>query len=109
MAKKCLDGTRTRTSILNEIVDWINRTDPAAPRIFWLHGQAGKGKSAIAHTVALQAQNLGVVGSCLCCIARVRQHEGLYTRLFPTIARDLAGHDFRLRPVLAQVIATTTH
>ena len=72
MAKKCLDGTTTRTSILSEIIDWINRTDPAAPRIFWLHGQAGKGKSAIAHTVALQARNLGVVGSCFCCFARVR-------------------------------------
>ena len=103
MAKKYLDGTRTRTSILNKIVDWINRTDPTA--IFWLHGQAGKGKSAIAHTVALQARNLGVVGSCFCRFARVRQHEGLHTRLFPTIARDLVGHDFRLRLVLAQVIS----
>ena len=101
-AKKCLDGTRT--GILNEVIDWINNTDPVAPRIFWLHGQAGKGKSAIAHTVALQAQNLGVLGSCF-CFTRVRQHEGLHTKLFPTIARDLADRDLRLRPVLAQVIS----
>ena len=101
-AKKCLDGTRT--VILNEIVDWINNTDPAAPRIFWLHGQAGKGKSAIAHTVALQARNLGVLGSCF-CFTRVRQHEGLHTKLFPTIARNLADRDLRLRPLLAQVIS----
>ena len=100
--KKCLDGTRTE--ILNEIVDWINSTNPAAPRIFWLHGQAGKGKSAIAHTVALQAQNLGMLGSCF-CFTRVRQHEGLHTKLFPTIARDLADRDLRLRPLLAKVIA----
>ena len=99
--KKCLDGTRT--DILNEVVDWINNTDPAAPRIFWLHGQAGKGKSAIAHTIALQAQNLGVLGSCF-CFTRVRQHEGLHRKLFPTIARDLADRDLRLRPLLAEVI-----
>ena len=31
-AKKCLDGTRTE--ILNEVIDWINDTDAAMPRIF---------------------------------------------------------------------------
>ena len=56
-AKKCLDGTRTE--ILNEIIDWIDNEDADTPRIFWLYGQAGKGKSAIAHTIALHARNLG--------------------------------------------------
>ena len=100
--KKCLDGTRTE--ILKEVIDWINSADPAAPRIFWLHGQAGKGKSAIAHTIALQARNLGVLGSCF-CFTRVRQAEELHTKLFPTIARDLADHDLRLRTLLAEMIA----
>ena len=100
--KRCLDGTRT--VILNEVIDWINNTNPTAPRIFWLHGQAGKGKSAIAHTIALQARNLGMLGSCF-CFTRVRQHEGLHTKLFPTIARDLADRDLRLRPLLAKVVA----
>ena len=104
-AKKCLDGTRTE--ILNEVIDWINDTDAATPRIFWLHGQAGKGKSAIAHTIALQAQNLRMLGSCF-CFSRVRQHEGLHMKLFPTIARDLADRDLRLRPLLAEVI-TNNH
>ena len=99
--KTCLDGTRTE--ILKEVVDWINNTDATAPRIFWLHGQAGKGKSAIAHTIALQAENLGLLGSCF-CFTRVRQHEGLHMKLFPTVARDLADRDLRLRPLLAEVI-----
>ena len=99
--KKCLDGSRTE--ILNEVVDWINNMDASAPRIFWLYGQAGRGKSAIAHTIALQARNLGVLGSCF-CFTRVRQYEGLHTKLFPTIARDLADRDLRLRPLLAKAI-----
>jgi len=102
-AKKCLEGTRT--DILNEVVDWVNNTDTATPRIYWLYGQAGKGKSAIAHTIALQAQNLGMLGSCF-CFSRDRQHEGLHTKLFPTIARDLADRDLRLRPLLAKVVTT---
>ena len=100
--KKCLDGTRIE--ILNEIVDWISTTEATAPRIFWLHGQAGRGKSAIAHTIALQAQNLRMLGSCF-CFSRVRQHEKLHLKLFPTIARDLADRDLRLRPLLAEVIS----
>ena len=100
--KKCLDGTRTE--VLNEVVDWINNTDATTPRLFWLHGQAGRGKSAIAHTVALQARNLGMLGSCF-CFTRVAQHEELHTKLFPTVARDLADGDLRLRPFLAKAIA----
>jgi len=100
-AKKCLDGTRT--DILNEIIDWVNNTDATAPRMYWLDGQAGKGKSAIAHTIALQAQNLGMLGSCF-CFSRVRQHEGLHMKLFPTIARDLADRDLRFRRLLSEVI-----
>ena len=101
-AKKCLDGTRTQ--ILNEIVDWCNNQDAATPRIFWLYGQAGKGKSAIAHTIALHAQNVGILGSCF-CFSRVRQHEELHTKLFPTIAHGLAGRDLRLRLLLDQVVS----
>ena len=104
-AKKCLDGTRIE--ILNEIIDWINNTDVATSRIFWLYGQAGKGKSAIAHTIALQAQNLGMLGSCF-CFGRARQHEQLHMKLFPTIARDLAVRDLRLRPLLVEV-TTNNH
>ena len=101
-AKKCLDDTRT--GILNEIVDWINSNDATTPRIFWLYGQAGRGKSAIAHTVALHAQNIGMLGSCF-CFSRVRQHEGLHTKLFPTIARDLADRDIRVRLLLDEVVS----
>ena len=101
-AKKCLDGTRTE--ILNEIVDWINNKDAATPRIFWLHGQAGKGKSAIAHTIALHAQNVSMLGSCF-CFSRVRQHEGLHRKLFPTIAHDLASRDLRVRRLLNEVVS----
>ena len=101
-SKKCLDGTRTE--ILNEIVDWINNNDAAAPRIFWLSGQAGKGKSAIAHTIALHAHNVGILGSCF-CFSRVRQHEELHMKLFPTIAHGLAGRDLRVRLRLDEVVS----
>jgi len=57
--KKCLDGTRME--ILKEFVNWINDPDINVPRIFWLHGQAGRGKSATIHTIALQYKNAGAL------------------------------------------------
>ena len=101
-AKKCLDGMRIE--VLNEIVDWINDTNAATPKILQLYGQAGKGKLAITHTIALQAQNLGMLGSCF-CFSCVRQHKQLHTKLFPTITCDLADRDICLWPLLVEVTA----
>ena len=88
--KKCLDGTRV--DILKEIVDWIN--DPAVnvPRIFWLHGQAVRGKSAIAHTITLQYKNAGGLCSCFCFTCD-RQSERLEQKMLSNIVRDLANCD----------------
>ena len=99
--KKCLDGTRKE--ILQEIVDWIHDPDVNAPRIMWLHGQAGKGKSAIAHTIALWSKNVGELGSCF-CFARDRQTERLENKMLSTIARDLANRDPTFRRALARAI-----
>ena len=98
--KKCLDGTRRE--ILQEIVDWIHDPDINAPRILWLHGQAGKGKSALAHTVALWLKNVGGLGSCF-CFARDRQAECREEKMFTTISRDLADRDPAFRRALANV------
>ena len=100
-AKKCLDGTRGE--ILQEIVDWIHDPDVDVPRIFWLHGQPGRGKSAIAHTIALWFKNVGDLGSCF-CFARDRQTERRHEKMLSTIARDLANRDPAFRRVLVKVI-----
>ncbi|KAL4067476.1 hypothetical protein V8B97DRAFT_928173 [Scleroderma yunnanense] len=101
-SKKCLEGTRVE--ILNEVVDWINNRDVDAPRVFWLSGQAGKGKSAIAHTVAAWAKDLGGLGSCF-CFTRDRQAERRHEKMFITIAGDLASCNPLLRQVLIDIVS----
>jgi hypothetical protein len=49
-ARRCLNDTRT--AVINEVLDWASRNDAAGTRIFWLHGQAGAGKSTIATSIA---------------------------------------------------------
>lgn len=101
-SKVCLDGTRTE--ILTDIVSWIDDPRDDVPRVMWLHGVAGKGKSAIAHTVTHWYKNSGALCSLFCFdLSRVaeRRHE----KLFSTVARDLAHRDIRLRKMLSAVIS----
>ncbi|KIO00211.1 hypothetical protein M404DRAFT_153493 [Pisolithus tinctorius Marx 270] len=100
--KKCLDGTRTE--ILKDIIDWITRSDDNAPRILWLHGQAGRGKSAIAHTIASWVKAVGAPGTCF-CFARDRQAERREEKILTTIARDLADRDPAFRRALSNVVS----
>ncbi|KAG9121933.1 hypothetical protein FRC07_001890 [Ceratobasidium sp. 392] len=52
-ARACMHGTRV--NIIQDIFDWANRLDEphnsASERLFWLHGHAGLGKSAIATSI----------------------------------------------------------
>ncbi|KIO07639.1 hypothetical protein M404DRAFT_391033, partial [Pisolithus tinctorius Marx 270] len=100
--KKCLDGTRKE--ILQQIITWINDPNVDVPRILWLHGQAGRGKSAIAHTIASWIKDVGGLGSCF-CFARDRQAERREEKILTTIARDLADRDPAFRRALAEVVS----
>ncbi|KIK13405.1 hypothetical protein PISMIDRAFT_118949 [Pisolithus microcarpus 441] len=100
--KKCLENTRRE--ILEDIITWVNDASPDAPCILWLHGQAGRGKSAVAHTIASWFKDMGGLGSCF-CFARDRQGEHREEKMLTTIARDLAGHYPAFRRALAHALA----
>ena len=99
--KLCLDGTREK--LLKEISDWINNVEKGTPRIFWLHGPAGTGKSSIAHTIADQFKKDKRLGSCF-CFGRSRLAERRHEKVFSTIARDLAQCDTSLSNQLAAIV-----
>jgi len=93
----CLDGTRS--GILGDIMDWINNGDEDT-HVYWLHGTAGSGKSAIAHTIADHFKSLGCLRSFFsfdCDAAAEQRHR----KIFTTITQDLADCDMQLRMVLA--------
>jgi hypothetical protein len=100
--KQCLP--ETRTEILSRITDWVNDGGDTAERVLWLSGPAGTGKSAIAHTIAKQFNDKGVLGSCFCFDKTEKRHE----KIFSTIARDLADHDPEMRRALADVVKDST-
>ncbi|KAJ7790050.1 hypothetical protein B0H14DRAFT_226759 [Mycena olivaceomarginata] len=56
-SKACLPGTRV--ALLSRIRHWA--LHPTSARTILLHGAAGKGKSAIANTMARQLQYIGLL------------------------------------------------
>ena len=89
----CTDGTRVK--ILEDISRWANDRSLDSPRVFWLTGQAGSGKTTIAYTIAKHFEDSGnaiqhtVLGGNFLC-SRQFQETQAETRIIPTIAYQLA-------------------
>ncbi|KAF2863886.1 WD40 repeat-like protein, partial [Piedraia hortae CBS 480.64] len=86
----CLDGTRVK--ILADIMDWAKGSGD--PKILWLNGKAGTGKSTIARTVARNLDGADVGGE-KCIVAsfffkRSQENERNIACLVPTLAKQLA-------------------
>ncbi|KIL54906.1 hypothetical protein M378DRAFT_91722, partial [Amanita muscaria Koide BX008] len=78
-------GTRRR--VLKRILDWID-TPSAKERIFWLHGPAGVGKSAIAQTIARSCAKGKVAATFFFYRSDPGRNDG--NRLFTTLAWQFA-------------------
>ncbi|KAG2350100.1 hypothetical protein BDR05DRAFT_955961, partial [Suillus weaverae] len=100
-SKNCLQGTRQ--DILSEIKCWVRSTGEDVPRVLWLSGTAGQGKSAIAHTIANWSYERGGMRACF-CFDRTREAERRHEKIFTTIARDLADCDITMRGALARAV-----
>ena len=89
----CTNGTRVK--ILDDITKWADDHSSASPRVFWLTGQAGSGKTTIAYTIAKRFENSGnadqhtILGGNFLC-SRQFQETQSQTRIIPTIAYQLA-------------------
>ncbi|KAJ7729868.1 hypothetical protein DFH07DRAFT_177458 [Mycena maculata] len=78
----------TRTSILEELRTWSLDTAPEST-IFWLHGSAGVGKSAIAQAFASECQTRGRLGASF-FFWRGHAKRGTWHGLLTTLAYQLA-------------------
>ena len=88
----CTDGTRVK--ILGDITKWANDRSLDSPRVFWLTGQAGSGKTTIAYTIAKRFEKGGnanhtVLGGNFLCSRQFQETQD-QTRILPTIAYQLA-------------------
>ncbi|KAF8260405.1 hypothetical protein EI94DRAFT_904934 [Lactarius quietus] len=97
--KGCLSGTRT--AFLDFIVDWVN--DPASERCLILFGQAGTGKSSIAHEIARRFNNMHRLTSSFIFLRKEQSKREAY-HLFTTLARDLSDRYPSFKDALGRVV-----
>ena len=84
-SKACLPGTRV--TLLEQILVWA--LNPTGQHVLLLHGAAGKGKSAIVHTVAIALESLGVAMVPFFAFNRSAKDCSLL-QLIPTWTKQLA-------------------
>ncbi|KAJ6597501.1 WD40-repeat-containing domain protein [Mycena vulgaris] len=92
-SKEFCYGT-TRSEILQDIRTWALDVAESSPRVLWLSGMPGSGKSVITSTVAKMFDEEGVLGAQF-FISRTQAYERTTNpnTLFPTIAKQLYAFD----------------
>ncbi|KAJ7658155.1 hypothetical protein DFH06DRAFT_1196200 [Mycena polygramma] len=91
----------TRTAVQDTIQSWAGAA--RAPRVMWLHGPAGGGKSAIAQTMAERWTEAECLGAAF-FFARWRIGGSSGKTFFPTIAYQLAQHIPALRKFISEAV-----
>jgi AAA ATPase domain len=96
--KRCLPGTRE--DFLNHIMKWVE--NPKSKRGLVLLGQAGTGKSSIAHEIARYFDDK-CLGSYFTFLRKEGSKDDAY-QLFTTLARDLSDRHSAFKLALGKII-----
>ena len=96
----CMEGTRKQ--ILAELEDWA--VNDAAPKVFWLNGMAGTGKTSIAHSLCERLDKSQILGASFFCSRSASQAVKDASLIIPTIASALSQVSPVLRSAISQVI-----
>jgi hypothetical protein len=99
LARECLYGTRE--GILAEIIEWVHAPENKQC-MYWLHGVAGCGKSAIASTVAHRFLSLNRCAWFF--FDALKQADAGPGQMFSTLSRSLADIDVKWRASLVEVL-----
>ena len=78
----------TRVAILEDLLAWA--INPDSPRIFWLDGMAGTGKSTIALSFSQLLHKNGLLGGSFFCSRQGSVELSNIRRIIPTLTRDMA-------------------
>ena len=104
--KGCLTGTRV--AFLDFIVKWVNDPSPDSERGLVLFGQAGTGKSSIAHEIARLFDKMHRLTSSFIFLRREQSERKASYHLFTTLARDLADRYPSFKIALGKVVKDNT-
>ncbi|KLO07807.1 hypothetical protein SCHPADRAFT_632004 [Schizopora paradoxa] len=91
----------TRVAVLEEIMDWAT-SESMGPKIFWLHGSALTGKSAVAMSIAEWADEKGIL--CGGFFFRDIIESSDLRLVVCSISHDLASFDIAMRGPVVEAL-----
>ncbi|KAK1488981.1 pfs domain-containing protein [Colletotrichum tamarilloi] len=94
----------TRVDILRDIETWAPHA--TGPKLYWLSGLAGTGKSIIARTIAHEFYETNILGATF-FFKRGEVDRGSASLFFGTLARQLAQRRPELSPYIVKAIKET--
>ncbi|KAG8791540.1 hypothetical protein FRC12_008912 [Ceratobasidium sp. 428] len=97
--RACARNTRRR--ILDSLHKWAN--DPTSPKIYWLSGMAGTGKTTIAYSFCSELERDHRLGASFFCCRTVPECRDV-ARIVPTIAYQLARSSSSFQSALCEVL-----
>jgi hypothetical protein len=90
--------------LLAQIDEWLDDESATRPRVLWLNGLAGTGKSTIARTVAATARGRGMLAASF-FFSRDHQERRRLASIVPTIAYQLALWRDELRGPICDAVS----
>ena len=96
----CMEGTRIQ--IIAELKKWA--FDDEAPRVCWLNGLAGTGKTCIAHTLSETLDEEQMLGASFFCSHSASQQVRDASFIIPTVATKLSQASPLLRSAVSQAM-----
>ena len=96
----CMEGTREQ--ILADLEEWA--VNNAAPKVFWLNGMAGTGKTSIAQSLSERLHKNEILGASFFCSRSGSQAVKDASFIIPTIASTLSQLSPMLRSTISKVV-----
>ncbi|KAG8788486.1 hypothetical protein FRC12_014527 [Ceratobasidium sp. 428] len=92
----------TRVELLQQLQEWA--CDDQAPKIYWLNGMAGTGKTTIAYSLCEYLQTTQKLGGSFFCSQRLPECRDV-NRIIPSISYRLSLFSAPFRHALSSVLA----
>lgn len=92
----------TREDILKSLLAWAKDQNGMGPKVYWLNGMAGTGKSSIAHSFSRALDMEGILGASFFCTSSSSALSDA-SRIVPTIASMLSASFPSIRYELCRV------
>ena len=97
----CFPGTRK--TLLDQVSTWFYEDNSQAPKIFWLSGFGGTGKTAVSHTVCAKFYTDGRLGASF-FLSRDEADRRRVSSVIPTLAFQIASVNPTYRRKLCDVL-----